>query len=66
MSSVRSAFCNQVHFFASVDNAQPWLNNHPGGEVMSVEAAYRLAVTMATSMLGQRLASPGDTSQGCC
>ena len=66
MSSVRSAFCNQVHFFASADDARPWLDNHPGGEVLSVADAYRLAVTMATSMLGQRPASPGDTSQGCC
>ncbi len=66
MSSVRSAFCNQVHFFASADDAQPWLDNHPGGEVLSVEDAYRLAVTMATSMLEQGSASPGDTSEGCC
>jgi len=66
MSSVRSAFCNQVHFFASAGDAQPWLDDHPGGEVMPVEAAYRLAVTMATSMLGRRPARPGDTSRGCC
>lgn len=66
MSSVRSAFCNQVHFFASADDAQPWLDNHPGGEVLSVEDAYRVAVTMTTRLLGQRSASPGDTSRGCC
>ncbi|MDT0278236.1 organomercurial lyase MerB [Blastococcus goldschmidtiae] len=66
MSSVRSAFCNQVHFFASADDAQPWLENHPDGEVMSVEDAYRLANTMAMSMLEQRSASRGNISQSCC
>lgn len=63
MSSVRSAFCNQVHFFASADDAQPWLDNHPGGEVMSVEAAYLLAATMATSMLEQGPDSRGSNTR---
>ena len=62
MSSVRSAFCNQVHFFPSADDAQPWLENHPDGEVMSADDAYRLANTMATSMLEQRSASRGNIS----
>ena len=66
MSSVRSAFCNQVHFFTSADDAQPWLENHPGGKVMSVEDAYWLAVTMARSMLEWGRVDPGDDSPGCC
>ena len=65
ISSVRSAFCNQVHFFASVDDAQPWLKNQPGAEVMSVEDAYRLAGTMAANMLKQRPVNPGHPFQGC-
>jgi len=28
-SSIRTAFCNQVHFFASPGAAQPWLDQHP-------------------------------------
>ena len=53
MSSVRSSFCNQVHFFASPEEAGPWLENHPEGTIVPVQEAYRLASTMAEKMLAE-------------
>lgn len=69
MSSVRSSFCNQVHFFASPEEAQPWIEDHPGGTVIPVEEAYRLATDMAGKMLAQTTAQhtdkPGNAVQSC-
>ena len=48
---VRSSFCNQVHFFASPDDAAPWLETHPGGTIMPVKEAYELGSSMAEKML---------------
>ena len=66
MSSVRSAFCNQVHFFVSPEDAQPWLDNHPGGDVLPVEEAYRLGAAMAETMLERTSDGPDTTARGCC
>lgn len=70
MRSVRSAFCNQVHFFASPEEAKPWLDSHPGGSVIPVDEAYRLGTSIAETMLKettpQRSAQPGDGVHGCC
>lgn len=56
--SVRSAFCNQVHFFASPQAAREWLVEHPGAEVLPVGEAFDLGRRLAQNMLG------GE--QGCC
>lgn len=56
ISSVRSSFCNQVHFFASLEEAQPWIDGHPGGTVIPVEEAYKLGSAMAEKMLAQTTA----------
>lgn len=56
LSSIRSSFCNQVHYFTSAEDAQPWLTAHPGGEVRPVTDAYRLAKELTTIML-DRVAS---------
>ncbi|MHA7156204.1 organomercurial lyase MerB [Arthrobacter sp. TMN-50] len=53
MSSVRSSFCNQVHFFTSPEEAAPWLEDHPEGTVIPVGEAYRLGSSMAEKMLAQ-------------
>ena len=50
---VRSSFCNQVHYFASREEAQPWLDAHPDGEVLDIEAAHRVGAAVASSMLAQ-------------
>ncbi len=51
LSSIRSSFCNQVHYFTSAEDAQPWLEAHPGGEILPVADAYRLATDLTTTML---------------
>ncbi|MGD9430705.1 organomercurial lyase MerB [Arthrobacter russicus] len=69
ISSVRTSFCNQVHFFASPEEAEPWLKNHPEGTVIPVEEAYRLASDMAGKMLAERDAQitgkPGNNGHSC-
>lgn len=42
MSSVRSSFCNEVHFFSSESAAKDWLNQHPEGKVIPVGDAFEL------------------------
>ncbi|MGH3312719.1 MAG: organomercurial lyase MerB [Streptomyces sp.] len=59
-ASIRSAFCNQVHFFASADAAKPWLAEHPGATVLPVADAYTLGRPLTASLL------TGDTASGCC
>ena len=51
MHSIRSSFCNQVHYFDSAEAAKPWLDAHPGGEILPVAEAYQLGVSMAKTML---------------
>ncbi|WP_395803112.1 alkylmercury lyase MerB [Arthrobacter sp. FW306-04-A] len=66
MSSIRSAFCNLVHFFASPEAAQPWLTAHPGGSVLPVAVACRLGTAMAESLLDETLpAQPAKGAYGC-
>lgn len=69
MSSVRSAFCNQVHFFASPEAAQPWLAAHPGGSVVPVADAHRIVTAMAGSLVDEILpaqpAAPEKGAHGC-
>lgn len=47
LTSVRSAFCNQVHFFASAEAAAPWLAQHPQATVVPVEQALALGRSLA-------------------
>ncbi|WP_028272478.1 organomercurial lyase MerB [Arthrobacter sp. UNC362MFTsu5.1] len=69
ISSVRSSFCNQVHFFASPEEAEPWLKDHPEGTVIPVEEAYRLASDMAGKILSQtdtqETGKPRNTTLSC-
>ncbi len=60
MSSVRSAFCNHVHFFTNPDAAQRWLTEHPGMTVLPVADAYHLGQPLAQSLLD------GTTPDHCC
>lgn len=68
MSSVRSSFCDQVHFFASPEEAEPWLASHEGGSVISVPEAFALGASMAEKMLAETATNrPSQaTSHGCC
>lgn len=51
-TSVRSAFCNQVHFFTDHDAATGWLNEHPGMGMLPVAEAYRLGRPLIDTLLG--------------
>lgn len=53
-ASVRSAFCNQVHFFATPAAAQDWLAAHPGGTVLPVREAFDLGRRLARNLLADR------------
>lgn len=51
MSSIRSSFCSQVHYFISAEDAQPWLVEHPGAEVLPVHDAFQLAAALTATVL---------------
>jgi alkylmercury lyase len=59
-ASIRAAFCNQVHFFATPETAKDWLGQHPGATVVPVADAYELGRPLAERFLA------GDTPPGCC
>lgn len=40
--NVRAAFCEQVHFFRSAEDAAPWLARHLGAQVVSVPTGLEL------------------------
>lgn len=71
LTAIRSSFCNEVHYFTSAEDAQPWLEVHPGGEVLPVADAYRLATNLTATML-DRVASRTEPNrdatrkQHCC
>jgi len=48
--SIRGAFCNQVHFFASADAAGPWLAEHPEASVLPVAEAFELGRPLIAQM----------------
>lgn len=53
MSSIRSSFCNQVHFFTSPEDAAPWLADHPEAEVLPVADAHQIGLLLTTRALRQ-------------
>nr|WP_302170152.1 organomercurial lyase MerB [Streptomyces sp. TBY4] len=52
MTSVRTAFCNEVHFFASAGAAADWLSDRPGMSVLPVADAFRLGRPLIEAILG--------------
>ena len=57
-TSLRAAFCDQVHFFVDGAAAAPWLADHPGASVVPVAEAHRLAQPLAQALL--------DAEATCC
>ncbi|WP_395108298.1 organomercurial lyase MerB [Actinomadura sp. SCN-SB] len=49
-TSIRSSFCNQVHFFANPGAAATWLREHPGASVLPVAQAQRQARPLIQSL----------------
>ncbi len=41
-ATIRSNFCNEVHFFASREAASGWLGDHPGALIVSVQEAFEI------------------------
>ncbi len=73
MSSIRSAFCNEVHFFSSPNAAQNWLNQHPGASVLPVGDAFELGHLLGirydgSGLLGTgvRCEELGHVGKSCC
>ena len=66
MHSIRSSFCNQVHYFASREDAQPWLDSHPDGEVLDIEAAHRAGAAMASALLAAAATRAPAAQDSCC
>lgn len=61
MSSVRTSFCDQVHFFSTEGAAQDWLNQHPDGKVLPVKEAFELG-----GLMGKRYEEAGSNDASCC
>ncbi|WP_406690321.1 organomercurial lyase MerB [Saccharopolyspora sp. ID03-671] len=59
-TSVRTAFCNHVHFFASSEAAQGWLSEHPDATTLPISDAFELGHQLAQ----QRMIPDGPP--GCC
>lgn len=51
IATIRSSFCNQVHFFTSVSDARSWLETNPGGRVMPITDAFDFATQLTTALL---------------
>jgi len=57
-ASIRAAFCNHVHFFATREAAEPWLGDNPAATVVPVAEAYALGRPLAQSLLGSDTTPP--------
>jgi alkylmercury lyase len=51
LASVRSVFCENVHFFASPEAASRWLDRHPEATILSAGEAFRLGRLVAEGLL---------------
>lgn len=49
-ATIRGAFCNQVHFFASADAAGPWLRRAPRRECPAGREAFELGRPLIARM----------------
>ncbi len=49
--SIRGTFCSHVHFFASSEAAQNWLDEHPAGTIHAVDEALRLGQPLIEALL---------------
>lgn len=65
LTSIRSSFCNQVHYFTCAQDAAPWLAEHPEGQIVSVAEAHQLGATLTAQVLAQ-LHTPPTAHPGCC
>ncbi|WGI36024.1 MULTISPECIES: organomercurial lyase MerB [Mycolicibacterium] len=69
LRSIRSSFCDQVHYFTCAEDAGPWLAQHPGAQIVSVAQAHQLGAALTAQVLSQAqagAAGPGPTGHRCC
>ncbi|MFC9543032.1 organomercurial lyase MerB [Streptomyces sp. NPDC056956] len=59
-ASIRTSFCNEIHFFTSAKAADEWLAGHPGSRVLPVADAYAIEQPLIQQIL------TGSSSSGCC
>jgi alkylmercury lyase len=50
LASVRSAGCNNTHFFSSPEAASRWLERHPEATILPMEDAFRLGQLIAEGL----------------
>lgn len=51
LDSLRSVFCENVHFFVSPEAVSRWLEKHPQATVLPVEEAFRLGWLIAKDVM---------------
>ena len=67
ITSIRSSFCNQVHYFTSPGDAAGWLAEHPEAEVVTVADAFQLGAALTTGLLSRLQADlDGSEARHCC
>lgn len=65
-ASIRTAFCNQVYFFASPEDASGWLAEHPEAQVIPVVEAHRLAIELAANIASAADRGEARPTTGSC
>lgn len=68
-ASIRSSFCNQVHYFTSPEDARPWLEQNPDAEVVPVAEAHQIGAAISAGRLRRLRTDPattGDDRHSCC
>lgn len=63
IKSIRSAFCNQVHYFTSPEEAEGWLAEHPEVEVVSVAKAHQVGAALTARLLDRGQTTPDATTE---
>jgi alkylmercury lyase len=61
LASVRSAGCNNTHFFRSPEAASRWLEKHPEATILPAEDAFRLGRLIAEGLLDKRTKVKGKS-----
>lgn len=66
LASIRSSFCDQVHYFTSAEDAAPWLAAHPEAQIVGVNEAHQLGAALTAQVLEQHRVGPADARHSCC
>jgi alkylmercury lyase len=50
VADIRGSVCAQGHFFASSEDAQNWIKQHPTGQVLSIEDAFQSSLAQCKEL----------------